>query len=344
QANYSAANTFLDALARHRHAHNLPAQSLAWGLWQTDSHAPQGTGMGGHLTGPSLRRIARMGITPLTTDHGLTLFDTTQTLPDPVLIPLPLNLDTLRQSKRPIPDLLTHLVRRPTPTHPTPTRPAPTPQHPTHHTEPLPTRLAALPPEKRLPTLAELVRTQTAAVLGHTDTTRVQPDRTFAELGFDSLTIFELRNTLNTTTGLQLPPTLAFDYPTPTALTQHLLTQLLPQEDPETLLNTHLTALETTLTTLTPDHPTRNTTTTRLLTLLKTLTTTPTPPTNTTPQDIDTATPDELIAMDLRQARQRVEDLEDQLGEPVAVVGMGCRLPGGVGSPADLWRLVASGG
>ena len=47
--------------------------------------------------------------------------------------------------------------------------------------------------------------------------------------------------------------------------------------------------------------------------------------------------------VDLRESRQRVQDLEDRAHEPIAIIGMACRLPGGVASPEDLWEVVSAG-
>ena len=48
-------------------------------------------------------------------------------------------------------------------------------------------------------------------------------------------------------------------------------------------------------------------------------------------------------AADLRQARRRIREIEGRESEPVAIVGMGCRFPGGVTDPEGLWELLAAG-
>uniref|UniRef100_UPI00055CCD03 beta-ketoacyl reductase n=1 Tax=Streptomyces sp. NRRL S-31 TaxID=1463898 RepID=UPI00055CCD03 len=86
QANYSAANAFLDELATLRHHQGQPATSLAWGLWeQTD-------GMAGSLDDTAQRRAGRTGMRALTAEEGLALLDAALTDPHPPLVPARLDL------------------------------------------------------------------------------------------------------------------------------------------------------------------------------------------------------------------------------------------------------------
>jgi hypothetical protein len=88
-------------------------------------------------------------------------------------------------------------------------------------------RLGPLAPDEQHRQLLELVCLHAAAVLGHSDGHAIDAERAFQDLGFDSLTGVELRNRIKTDTGLALSRTMIFDYPTPTALADHLRRQLL---------------------------------------------------------------------------------------------------------------------
>ncbi|WP_425274696.1 type I polyketide synthase, partial [Streptomyces viridosporus] len=213
QANYAAANAYLDALAQHRRAAGLPARSLAWSLWE------QASAMTGHLDEADLRRIARSGMPPLTVEQGLELFDRALAAPDPLLVLMHLDLPVLRASDDPIPPLLGQLVR-------TPARRAVAAQDTAGDTTSLAAQLAALPAADRLGAVVDLVRTRVATVLGHASADVIDGNRAFRDLGFDSLASVQLRNRLNAVTGLKLPATLVFDHPTPIALAEHLLAEL----------------------------------------------------------------------------------------------------------------------
>ncbi|WFE35244.1 type I polyketide synthase [Micromonospora sp. WMMD975] len=213
QANYAAANTYLDALATHRHTHGLPATSLAWGLWAG------GDGMGGGLAEADAQRMRRSGLLPMTPEEALALFDAALADPAPTLVPARLDPAALRRlaGSPDVPPLLRGLVR------PAPRRAVASGT--SRGGSALALRLAG---PDRLGALLGLVREHVAAVAGYPAADAVDPDRTFQDLGFDSLTAVELRNRLTADTELRLPATMIFDYPTPQALAAYLLTHIAP--------------------------------------------------------------------------------------------------------------------
>ncbi|MFC8719556.1 SDR family NAD(P)-dependent oxidoreductase, partial [Kitasatospora sp. NPDC057198] len=216
QANYAAGNTFLDALAAHRHALDLPAVSLAWGPWEQ--------GMAADLTEADWRRLSRQGLGAVATANGLAMLDAAVTRPEPLLVAAELDLTSLQRSGEVSP-LLSGLVR-PTRTRRSSSRAAGDAQNA------LAARLAPLSADERLDAVRELVLSQAALVLGMAGPEAVGSGRSFRDVGFDSLTAVELRTRLNTATGLRLPATVVFDYPTPAALADFVLGELIDEPNP----------------------------------------------------------------------------------------------------------------
>ncbi|WP_243740852.1 type I polyketide synthase [Streptomyces sp. 8K308] len=222
QANYAAANTFLDALAHRRRSAGLPAVSLAWGLWGTTS------GMTGHLAEGDIARMARNGLAPLSADQGVALFDAGLALDQAAAVPARLDRAALRGAGAATSPVLRGLAG------------APVPRRVAASGAPgagaggasLPDQLAGRTGADRERLVLTAVRGHCAAVLGRADHTAVPAGRQFRALGFDSLTSVELRNRLNEATGLRLPATVVFDHPTPAALAAYLLTRLAPADEP----------------------------------------------------------------------------------------------------------------
>ncbi|MEU3459721.1 type I polyketide synthase [Streptomyces sp. NPDC006733] len=220
QGNYAAANAYLDALATHRRTHNLAATSLAWGLW-----APESGGMGADLTQAEVDRVARGGAVALGREAGLALFDAALAAGKAHLLPVPFSATALeaRAGSQGLPAMLRGLVRAPAARRGTVQAAAGVAAP-----ESLKDRLLKLPPAERTPVVLDLVRSEVAAVLGHSGVEAVDPARGFGGLGFDSLAAVEFRNRLTPATGLRLPATLIFDYPTSEALAEYIREQLAP--------------------------------------------------------------------------------------------------------------------
>jgi acyl carrier protein len=219
QGNYAAGNAFLDALAAQRQANGKPAKSLAWGLW-ADASA-----MTGHLNEQERQRNNRSVMTELTAEEGLALLDASLARPEALLVPAKVNVAGLRaQAARGgrLAPVWHGLAGRPA---------GPVASGDPEAGRLLRRQLNAVADPDRDRVLLNLVRTHGAAVLGHSSADAVGAQKAFNELGFDSLTALELRNRLNAATGLKLPATLVFDYPTPAVLSAHLKQQLVDGND-----------------------------------------------------------------------------------------------------------------
>jgi len=214
QANYAAANAFLDALAASRAASGLAATSLAWGLWSEESDAA-GTDLDeGELMRLAQRIRDRLGLLPMSAERGLALLDAALALPDPQLVPAAFDPAVLRAQVEAgsLPESLRRLV--------------PAPSETARARVSMAQRLAGAGQAEREAIVRELVLDNVAGVLGYASPGEIEPGKAFRDLGFDSLAAVELRNRLAAATGLDVSPTLAFDYPTPLEVADHLLEEL----------------------------------------------------------------------------------------------------------------------
>ncbi|WP_405876178.1 SDR family NAD(P)-dependent oxidoreductase [Streptomyces sp. NBC_00005] len=200
QANYAAANVYLDQLAHHRRALGLPATSLSFGAWAGEGLAAQ------HA---DLERMARLGHRALTGEQGRALVELSLRRGTPHLLAWALDLSRLRDNPAATGALWTSLL------------PSPHPGQQAGHG--LADRLARLPETERAARVRELVCEEASRALGLPSAQSVRPDQPLRDLGMDSVTAVDLRNRLSTRIGARLPATLLFDHPTPARLADHLL-------------------------------------------------------------------------------------------------------------------------
>ncbi|MEC3981728.1 SDR family NAD(P)-dependent oxidoreductase, partial [Amycolatopsis sp. H20-H5] len=216
QPGYAAANAYLDALAELRASQGLTATSVSWGSWA-------GTGMAAESG--AVEQLRRAGVNPMDPDLAISALsralddgETTLTVADVDWARFAPPFTALRPSPllSALPEVLAALE---------------VPADADVEDSALKQRLLGLPNAERGRVLLEVVRAEVAAALGHESAETVPADRAFRDLGLNSVVAVALRNRLGTVTGLTLPGALVFDYPTPVALTRHLLAELLPGGD-----------------------------------------------------------------------------------------------------------------
>ncbi|WP_433684725.1 SDR family NAD(P)-dependent oxidoreductase [Nocardia sp. CA-119907] len=256
QANYAAANAYLDGLAQHRRASGLPALSIQWGPW-ADTGMAQGLGVGAR------RAWRRHGVAELDAATGSAILRPLLAA-DGVVAVYPTATTEFDDETGQNADTM-------------------------HPDEPM------VDPERDV---VALVRVHATAALGRTTPV---PDRTpLRDLGLDSMMAVDLRNSLSAELGVRLPATLLFDYPTVRAVADEIARRAagsMPapvQPRPET----------------------------------------------TAPRRNESATPRSAASTPAGAESTASKRSADDLDDAIAIVGMGCRFPGGVHGPADLWRLV----
>ncbi len=188
QANYAAANAFLDVLACRRRAEGLPGIALAWGQWA------EAGGMTAHLSGTDLARLEQSGVSALSSTQGLELLDAARAEGRPLLFPLRLDFSLLRTASRAgmLPPILQELIRAPR-------RRGPRDRE-------LPTRFAEAAPSEREGMVLDLIRSELASEFGHdtADKIDLSQEVSAVAVGIDSLTATRLANTLTDRCGLEI--------------------------------------------------------------------------------------------------------------------------------------------
>ncbi|MEU0927084.1 type I polyketide synthase [Streptomyces malaysiensis] len=266
QGVYGSGNAFLDALVERRRARGLAGTAVSWGPWAE----------GGMATRDDAgEQLARRGLPAMAPQLAIAALERAVAGDDGVVTVVDVDWERFAPSftaVRPSPFLsdLDEVRALETKGGDGESADAAGAQ--------LRERLKPLTEGERDRALLDLVRKHAASVLGYASAEMVEPNRAFRDLGFDSLTAVDLRNRLAAETGLGLPATLVFDYPSAGVLAAHLRAEVLG-------------------------------------------TTSPAPTTGSG-----------------ANAGSGADD------EPIAIVSMSCRLPGGVRSPEDLWQLVDGGG
>lgn len=212
QANYAAANAFLDGLSRYRHRLGLPSLSINWGPWADVGMAARTQELEDRFEGNALSAV-----------QGLTAFNQALALSEPEIGIIHMTEESRQTFLRPVAGYayFERLMNK--------SAIQMIEQNSQEAITQLLSKLKAMPLSERKIAMNEELSKQVCQVM-KLDKSKVSPDTALQELGLDSLMALELRNTVSAIAGGSLPATLLFDYPTITALSDFLLEQLFPDD------------------------------------------------------------------------------------------------------------------
>jgi myxalamid-type polyketide synthase MxaB len=209
QINYCGANSFLDSLAHFRQQQGLPAISINWGAWQNGLAA----------TAEAKKNFQRQGIKPIAPENAIAILEKLLSHP-PTQIAV-MAIDWLKWStKHSVTPLYSELI----------------PQTPNNYLQPISDRDKSQ--------LIRSISNSVAQVLGIKNVEEIEIDRTFADLGLDSLSYVELRNKLQITLEINLSTTAIFDYPSIRSIADYIYKILIPDSITNTADNLDLDSIE----------------------------------------------------------------------------------------------------
>ncbi|MCP2170507.1 SDR family NAD(P)-dependent oxidoreductase, partial [Goodfellowiella coeruleoviolacea] len=208
QGVYAAANAYLDGLARERRARGLPATSISWGLWGSTEAA----------SGLSMTRLTRVGLRAM--DPALAVEAMQQALDHDESLLTVADIDWERFTA-------TYTIARPRPLIQDVAENVADDEVDEAPRASLRAQLTGRGEGEQFGMLLALARQETAMALGHASPDDVPVDKPFRDMGVDSLIALDVRKRLGAATGLRLPTTLVFDYPTVRSVAAFLRAEIL---------------------------------------------------------------------------------------------------------------------
>jgi acyl carrier protein len=207
QANYIAANSFLDSLAHLRKAEGLPATSINWGAWDS-------IGMAARMNLQD--QLAKLGIKTITPNIAHQLLDEILQISPAQIGAFAIDWKVyLGNNNRRA--FFNEVVEE---------TDALDPNSANTTQSSFLNEFKAIHQDEHISFIHNHIAKCVAAVLGIPKSRKIDRKQGFFDLGMDSLTSVELKNRLSTDLGMNLPATLAFDHPNINALADHLLSRL----------------------------------------------------------------------------------------------------------------------